>query len=438
MKFKLSKILKGLFYIAGIGTLIILLIIYGCNYFVCSNSEGRLYSVIDSVPQYEVGLLLGTTPQTRIGRRNNQFFKYRIDATESLYKAGKIKTILISGDENSLDGVNEVVCMRDSLVARGIPKDAFILDGKGFRTLDAVVRATKVYGINSYIVISQKFHNERAIYLAEHLGLDVEDLSGFNAADATSNMAMMTYIREYFARVKVFVDIFTGKKPRSMDNPENEPISDEIKHYTTREDKENLVIYTPDYTSIDLVCGTMPDKSDKHIIFCAEAAFTGELLKEFKHSNILGDHVSAGKRYKGTGCKRNTGAFVYYSGKWKFIYKDYSMELDITAQNGGMGFGQEMMIHNGKRVQTIRKDSNKNEFRALCELKGKLCVIDSNGVSAFGDFIQALLSEGVSEAIYLDMGPGWNYSWWRDQNDKANEIHSQRIPYTTNWITFYK
>lgn len=88
-----------------------------------------------------------------------------------LYKAGKIKSILISGDENSLDGINEVECMKDSLVARGIPKNAFILDGKGFRTLDAVVRATNVYDAHSYVVISQKFHCERAIYLAEHLGL---------------------------------------------------------------------------------------------------------------------------------------------------------------------------------------------------------------------------------------------------------------------------
>lgn len=181
----------------------------------------------------------------------------------------------------------------------------------------------------------------------------------------------------------------------------------------------------------------MPSLSDKNVIFCAEAAFTGELLKEFKHSNILGDHVSGGKRYKETGCKRNTGAFVYYGGKWKFLYKNYSKDLDVAAQNGGMGFGQELMIHEGKRVLTIRKDANKNEFRALCELSGKLCVIDSKGVSSFGDFIQALLDEGVAEAIYLDMGPGWNYSWYRDYDGVSHEIHKHRIVYTTNWITFY-
>lgn len=420
-----------------IGIIAIFSLLFTCNYIVCHNSEGRLYTEIDSVSQSEVGLLLGTTPQTRIGRRPNQFFRYRIDAAEALYKAGKIKNILISGDENSLDGINEVESMRDSLVVRGVPVNAIILDGKGFRTLDAVVRATNVYDLHSYIVISQKFHNERALYLAEHLGLDVENLSGFNAADATSDMAIMTYIREYFARVKVFVDIFTGKKPMSMERTDGTEVV-ECSNYTKCEEKDNLIIYTPDYSSVDLVCGTMPGKSDKNVIFCAEAAFTGELLKEFKHSNILGDHVSAGTRYKGTGCKRNTGAFVYYGGKWKFLYKSYSKDLDVAVQNGGMGFGQEMMIHEGKRVQTIRKDANKNEFRALCELSGKLCVIDSKGVSSFGDFIQALLDEGVAEAIYLDMGPGWNYSWYRDDSGVPHEIHNHRIIYTTNWITFYK
>ena len=213
----MKRNIKYLSYLVIGSLLTIMLIMLLCNYLVCSNSEGRLYTDIDSIQPYEVGLLLGTTPQTRIGRKTNQFFKNRIDAAESLYKAGKIKSILISGDDNSLDGVNEVECMKDSLVARGIPNNAFILDGKGLRTLDAVVRATNVYGAHSYVVISQKFHNERAIYLAEHLGLDVHGLIGFNAADATSNMAFMTYIREYFARVKVFIDIFTGKDSRSMD-----------------------------------------------------------------------------------------------------------------------------------------------------------------------------------------------------------------------------
>lgn len=202
--------------------------------------------------------------------------------------------------------------------------------------------------------------------------------------------------------------------------------------------KGDLVIYTPQYSHIDLVCGTMPSMEADSVIFCAEAAFTGELLKEFKHSNIGGNHVSSGTFYKGVGMGRNTGAFVYFDGKYRFVYKDGIADaLKEAAANGGMGFCQEMMIHRGKRVPCKRKDTNKNEFRALCEQDGTLCVIDSKGVSTFGDFIKNLLDAGVTEALYLDMGAGWNYSWYRDSTATALEIHKRRSPYTTNWITFY-
>ncbi len=207
---------------------------------------------------------------------------------------------------------------------------------------------------------------------------------------------------------------------------------------TKKKSSEKLIVYTPDYSTVDLACGTMPSVKNSNVIFCAEAAFTGEILDEFKHSNIAGDHVSGGVYNKGYSCKRNTGAFVYYNGTYKFIYQNYSNELKQAANNGGMGFSQEMMIHNGQKVKTIRGASNSNEFRALCERNGKLTIIDTNGVRCFGDFIDDLLSIGVTEALYLDMGPGWNFSWWRDNKGYVNYIHNYRIECTTNWITFYK
>ena len=183
-----------------------------CNQIVVNNAEGKVFSDIDSIKYNQVGLLLGTTPQARIGRITNYFFIYRIDAAEQLYKAGKIKHILISGDENSLDGINEPECMRDSLVARGVPERAIILDGKGYRTICSVVNANKVYGLKSFTIISQKFHNERALYQAEHLGLDVENLQAYNAKMPQSRRAYITTIREYFARVKMFWDLMTSAK----------------------------------------------------------------------------------------------------------------------------------------------------------------------------------------------------------------------------------
>ena len=186
------------------------------NQIVVNNAKGKVFSDIDSIKYNKVGLLLGTTPQARIGRITNQFFIYRIDAAEQLYKAGKIEKILISGDENSLDGVNETECMRDSLVARGVPANAIILDGKGYRTICSVINANKVYGLKSFTIISQKFHNERAIYQAEHLGLDVEDIQAYNAKDPKSRRAYLTTIREYFARVKMFWDLLVDQRTKEL------------------------------------------------------------------------------------------------------------------------------------------------------------------------------------------------------------------------------
>ena len=94
-------------------------------------------------------------------------------------------------------------------MARGILAKDIILDGKGYRTINSIINANKVYGVKSFTIISQKFHNERAIYQAEHLGLDVENLQGYNAKMPKSRRAFLTTIREYFARVKMFIDLIT-------------------------------------------------------------------------------------------------------------------------------------------------------------------------------------------------------------------------------------
>ena len=163
----MKKVIKIFLWSTCIILFVCIVVMLICNQIVVNNAEGKVFSDIDTIKYNKVGLLLGTTPQTRIGRITNAFFTYRIDAAEQLYKAGKIDQILISGDEHSLDGVNETECMRDSLVARGVPASAIFLDGKGYRTICSVINANKVYGLKSFTIISQKFHNERAIYQAE-------------------------------------------------------------------------------------------------------------------------------------------------------------------------------------------------------------------------------------------------------------------------------
>ena len=206
------KIIKIGAWAIGIVVFICLALMLVCDHIVVNNAEGKVFSDIDSIKYNKVGLLLGTTPQARFDRITNYFFIYRIDAAEQLYKAGKIDQILISGDEHSLDDINETECMRDSLVARGVPASAIILDGKGYRTICSVINANKVYGLKSFTIISQKFHNERAIYQAEHLGLDIENIQAYNAKDPKSRRAYLTTIREYFARVKMFMDLMTYDK----------------------------------------------------------------------------------------------------------------------------------------------------------------------------------------------------------------------------------
>lgn len=201
---KICKIICRALGLFVVSCVILLLI---CNQIVVSNGKGKVFSDLDSIRYNEVGLLLGTTPQARLTKVTNYFFIYRIDAAEKLYKVGKIRKILISGDDNSLDGVNEPECMKDSLVARGIPANDIILDGKGYRTISSIINANKEYGLHSFTIILQQFHNERAIYQADHLGLNVTNIQAYNAKMPTSRRAYLTTIREYFARVKMFLDI---------------------------------------------------------------------------------------------------------------------------------------------------------------------------------------------------------------------------------------
>ena len=204
------------------------------------------------------------------------------------------------------------------------------------------------------------------------------------------------------------------------------------------ETTNDLIIYYPQFLSIDLACGKMPEKTETNVLFCCEAAFTGELLKEFKHSNIAGHHVSGGKFYRGYKCKPNTGCFVFYQNQWKFLLHTYADELKLAAKNGGMGFGQNMIIYDGETQPSFRKLQSKFEYRALCEYHGKLCVIDSKGVVSYASFINSLEKIGVTHALYLDMGRGWNHSWYRDNNGTVVEIHPKTHSYTTNWIVFMK
>jgi SanA protein len=164
-----------------------------------------------NVKPNNVGLLLGTSRNLKNGAKNDFFFN-RIDAAVELFKGGKIRNIIISGDNSKAD-YNEPIDMKAELVKNGIPDSLIYLDYAGFRTLDAVVRARDIFGQNSFIVISQKFHNERAVYLARKFGIDA---FGYNAKEVQAYKGFKTKLREFFARDKMFLDLLFGVKPKFL------------------------------------------------------------------------------------------------------------------------------------------------------------------------------------------------------------------------------
>ena len=209
----------------------------------------------------------------------------------------------------------------------------------------------------------------------------------------------------------------------------------------TIETTANLNVYYPEYSRIDLVCDQMPKAAQKDVEFCCEAAYTGELLDEFKHSNIADNHICNGVMKKGYNCKANTGGFVWGKGKWKFMRKaDYPTE----ANGYNMGFCQMLIIKDGSaRPIGTKMKNNKNIYRALCEKDGKLCIIESKKKMTYEFFVKCLSEHKVTHALYLDMGRGWNYAWYRDKDGVVKEVfpESKLAPsykYRTNWITFYK
>lgn len=182
--------------------------IVGCYALVSMNAQDKAFSSIADVPAIETGLLLGTSPITPQGR-HNYYFDARIKATAELYHSGKIKKIIASGGDYSYkqNGCNELVAMRDSLVARCVPDSVIALDYEGLRTINSIVKAKQEYGCDSVVLISQEYHNERAIWLAEHYGLDA---IAYNAVTPRSKR-IKNIGREFFARVKLFLDLYVLK-----------------------------------------------------------------------------------------------------------------------------------------------------------------------------------------------------------------------------------
>lgn len=194
----------------GLKTIIIFAVSIVIMYlFVSIYSKKYIYDSIEEIPYNDVALVLGTSKYLYNGRVN-MYFKFRMDAAYELYKSGKIKFILVSGD-NRHRFYNEPRQMRLDLIRLGVDKKHIFLDFAGFRTRDSIIRANKVFNLTNFTIVSQPFHNERAIFIARQKNINVV---AYNARNVRKLYRIRQFPRELAARVLMIVDIIFNKPPK--------------------------------------------------------------------------------------------------------------------------------------------------------------------------------------------------------------------------------
>jgi len=189
--------------------MIVVALTAGINYVVNSSTKKQVYDDIAAIPKNKVGLLLGTSKYQDKGRNIiNQYYQNRIDAAVALYMAGKIDYIIVSGDSNTIY-YNEPVLMRNDLMARGVPAKKIFMDNAGFRTLDSILRCRDIFGQDHFTIISQAFHDQRALYIANH-----KQVTAIAYVAKDGDMWWFSYLREKFARVKMVLDLIQNTQAK--------------------------------------------------------------------------------------------------------------------------------------------------------------------------------------------------------------------------------
>jgi SanA protein len=192
--------------VAGLG------FVFSSEWWVERSAEGRCFDAVEGVPSVPVAVVLGTSSRLADGRAN-LFFLPRMEAAAALFKAGRVKALIVSGD-NGTQGYDEPTDMKRVLMQMGVPAEKVVCDYAGFRTLDSVVRAKEVFGQQRVIFVSQRFHNVRAIYLARAFGIEAY---GMDAKDVPVSLSVKTFLREKLACVKAVLDVnVLGTKPRFL------------------------------------------------------------------------------------------------------------------------------------------------------------------------------------------------------------------------------
>lgn len=206
---------------------------------------------------------------------------------------------------------------------------------------------------------------------------------------------------------------------------------------TTIYNTGTVYVIFPEYSGIELACGDRPSKSDRSITWCSGAAFQHTVSLGFTQDNVEGDHAVAGALYESPYNKDGFAAVTFADGRFAFEFDNAIEAVKKAAEAGGYGFMQFGLIHDGETVMSFDRPRARC-YRTLAELNGNICIIDSVNMLHFDEFMEELHRIGVTNAVYMDMGAGWNYSWYRNAKDKVVTLFGLPVPWSHNWVVFRK
>lgn len=230
--------LKRVFY--SLLTLIVLLAsaALGLDRWISWKTAPYIYEEVQDLPYRDVGVVLGTAKYYRTGVIN-QYYQYRIQGALNAYNSGKVNYLLLSGD-NAQQSYNEPMTMRKDLIAGGVNPASIVMDYAGFRTLDSIVRTRKVFDTNNFIIITQRFHCERALFIAQHRGIQAQCF----AVPSPKNI-LSVRLREFGARLGALADLYIFKRePRFLG-----PLVPIPATHTVPDDAQDYPAVTPEQLS---------------------------------------------------------------------------------------------------------------------------------------------------------------------------------------------
>jgi SanA protein len=211
MKYRLVQFFHILLKTILFSIFAVLLVLLISNLIIVVSTHDAVFYQIDDVEPHNVAVVLGTSRYLRSGQ-SNPWFNNRITAAAQLYHSGKVKYFILSGDNRTVN-YNEPEQMRREMRKNNVPDSVMYLDYAGLRTLDSMVRSREIFGQDTIIIVSQRFHNQRAVFLARAHNIYAV---GYNAVNPEEYNTTKVMFREVFARVKVFIDLITRKQPRFL------------------------------------------------------------------------------------------------------------------------------------------------------------------------------------------------------------------------------